>query len=85
MPVLTEDDKKRLFMTLDLHTKQNESIERALYGDKANKVKGLLERTQHIESWITASKVKIAYISGGVAVFVVLLKLCWEWLSGKKP
>jgi hypothetical protein len=80
---LNEDEKNRLFMTLDLHTRQNEKIERALYGDKENRVKGLMERTTNIETWITKSNLKIAYVTGMVVVATYFTSVAWEWLKGK--
>lgn len=78
MSQLSEDEKNRLFMTLDLHTKQNETLMRGMYGDEENKVKGLMDRTEHIEAWITRSKMKIAWLSGSMAVVVIGLKMAWE-------
>lgn len=90
MSQLTEDEKNRLFLTLDLHTeqnkemkKQNENIERALYGDEKNKVKGLLERVGTIEGWITDSKAKIVFWSGAAFGVLMVVKALWDWIKTK--
>ena len=80
MPQLSEDEKSRLFKTLDMHTEQNEKIERGLYGDAPNKVKGAIERIERIEKWIENHNVKTAYISGMVATAILFLKIGWDWL-----
>lgn len=80
MPQLTDDEKNRLFDTLDAQTRQLQSLERGMYGDKDNRVKGVLDRLAHIEAWVTRSKMKIAYISGAVGAAVVGLKMGWDWI-----
>ena len=90
MPQLSEDEKNRLFMTLDFHTKQNETIERGLYGDKANKVPGALDQIEElrleikkIQAWINKHNLKTAYVSGVVASVVLLFKAGWDWIIYK--
>lgn len=80
MPNLNDDEKNRLFMTLDAQTRQLERLERGVYGDKENGVKGMIARIEHIESWITKSKQKIAYISGACAVIAIGLKMAWDYV-----
>lgn len=77
---MTPDEKTKLFKILEEQTSDLQDLKRGMYGDKANGVKGLLDRVKHIESWITASKMKIAYISGGIGALVIGLKMAWEWL-----
>jgi hypothetical protein len=86
MPNLNKNEKNRLFMTLDKHTEQNEKIERGLYGDQQNKVKGLIERVETIERWIMQHNIKTAYISGITAAVIVMLKVGWDWICSRmKP
>lgn len=70
-------------MTLDKHTEQNDKIERGLYGDEINKVKGIIERVEKIEIWISNHNLKTAYLSGAVAVIVLSIKIGIDWLIVK--
>lgn len=90
MSQLSEDEKTRLFMTLDKHTEQNEKIERGLYGDEPNNVKGALDQIEElrsqvrgIQSWISKHNLKTAYMSGFVACVVIGAKMFWDWLMAK--
>ena len=82
--VLTREEKNRLFMTLDAQTEKLSKIERGVYGDKANHVKGALERLEGIEEWMGKVKLKTAYISGAVAIVAFLAMRFWEWLVNSK-
>jgi len=83
MTNLDDDEKRRLFQTLDLHTRQNEAIDRGLYGDKVNKVKGALDRIEAIELWITKHNLKTAYVSGATATAMIAAKMFWDWMVEK--
>lgn len=81
---LTADEKKRIFMTLDAQTVMIQKIERGIYGDKENGVKGALKDISEIKKWIAASKVKITFISGiGVAIGFIFTRV-WEWAISHK-
>ena len=84
MSQLNDDEKRRLFQTLDLHTQQNDETNRGLYGDKKNGVKGALERLDKIETWIENHNLKTAYVSGSVAAGILFLKIGWDWLTKMK-
>ncbi len=91
MSQLSEDEKDRLFTTLDRHTEQNEKIERGLYGDRPNNVKGALDQIEDlknqirvIQSWINRHNLKTAYMSGAVATFVVFVKMAWDYIMQRK-
>lgn len=84
---MNPEDQKHLFKvladqtkTLNEQTNQLRRLELGMYGDEKNGVRGIIERVTHIEKWITNSKLKIAWLSGGVAVVVVALKMAWEWI-----
>jgi len=92
MNQLNDDEKRRLFQTLDKHTEQNDNIERGLYGDKKkkNKVPGAIDDIAElrneigkINSWINKHNLKTAYISGGVATGVIFCKMAWDWITLK--
>ena len=96
MSQLNDDEKRRLFQTLDKHTEQNDKIERGLYGDKPNKVKGALDTIEDlkteiikINTWINKYQLKTAYLSGAVAGVILYFKYIWDWFmahitSGKQ-
>ncbi len=93
----TDLEKQRLFELLNQHTAQNETIEqqnakieRGLYGDAPNGVKGALGQiadlkadVKVIQGWIDQHNLKTAYISGVVAACVVALRASWEWMTRK--
>ena len=81
---LSQDEKNRIFMTLDAQTKILERLERGMYGDKENGVKGVLKDVAEIKKWIAASKVKIAFISGIGATVGFFSAKAWEWLVSHK-
>lgn len=89
---LTHDDKNRLFMTLDAHTKQNEEIisrqekiELAVFGDDKVKYAGLMNDVMVIKAFIAELKAKRMFWLGVGAVATLLAKMFWEWiLSGVK-
>ena len=90
--VLTVNEKKRLFLTLDAvrddteglkrdHTilqEQVAKVNRGLYGDKDNGVDGALEDLRRLKKAAMNEKLKTARISGAVAVLVVGSKMLWD-------
>jgi hypothetical protein len=76
---LTHQEKQRLFMTLDLHTRQNENIERALYGDEKNGQKGVIHIVGDHEKWIKGMDKKMLMLLGGVLTIMGAGHL-WEWV-----
>ena len=79
-----------MFKTLDMHTEQNEKIERGLYGDAPNKVKGALEQisdlrrdVRSVQDWIDQHNLKTAYISGFTAACILALKAGWDYITKK--
>jgi hypothetical protein len=80
MNELTEHEKDRLFATLDKQTAQLANLERGMYGDPANKVKGIVDEVADIKRWIEKSKRKIAWIAGFGTAIGLLLNKVWEWI-----
>lgn len=76
---LTADEKKRIFMTLDAQTVLIEKFDRGMYGDKENRVKGLNDRVETIESYILKTKFKVTFIAGACAVVSFEAHRLWEW------
>ena len=86
---LSEEQIKVLLNSVEETRKTTDKIERGVYGDAANGVKGLIEhhretdvRIGNIERWVTASKMKVAYVSGFVAAIMIGIRMFWEWLTG---
>jgi len=86
MSQFNDDEKRRLFQTLDMHSDQNAKIERGLYGDPENKVKGALDQIEDlkgqihkIEYWILKHNLKTAFISGVTASVVLFAKMVGSW------
>lgn len=76
---LTPQEKDRIFDTLDVQTKILEKLERGMYGDRQNKVAGVLDDVSDIKAWIAKSKIKISFIAGiGTAIGFGMAK-GWEW------
>lgn len=76
---LTQDEKNRIFMTLDAQTEVLESLKRGMYGDDKNKQKGLVDDVQDIKAWVEKSKKKIAYLTGIATAVGFLLNKAWDW------
>lgn len=90
MPQLTDDEKARLFMTLDAQTEQlttlekkTEKIERGMYGDTDNGSKGLIHDMKFVKAWIADHKLKVAYLTGIFTTIGFALKALWEWATRK--
>lgn len=83
MPQFDENEKQRLFLTLDAQTKQLERLERGMYGDDKLKQPGLIEDMLAVKKWIMEAKLKITFLSGiGMTLGFIASKI-WEWLIGK--
>lgn len=91
---LTADEKNRLFMTLDANTVSTKNIERGMYGDPVNGVKGFHERLLDIEAkfekrltlledFVLKMKFKMTFISGVTALIVLEARTLWEWITNK--
>ena len=61
---LNQDEKNRLFLTLDAQTRQLERLERGIFGDKDLKIDGLIRDVDDIKKWRTSLKLKISFVSG---------------------
>lgn len=64
---LNQDEKNRLFLTLDAQTRQLDRLERGIFGDKDLKIAGLIRDVDDIKKWRNGLKLKIAFISGAFA------------------
>lgn len=84
MPQLTDDEKARLFMTLDAQTKQLNKLEQGMYGDKDLGVNGLIDDMKYVKQWISKQKLRIAFFTGVCTVIGFLLKSAWEYFVNKK-
>lgn len=84
MPLpLTEDEKNRLFMTLDAQTRQLERLDRGMYGDEKLRQPGLIDDMIEVKKWIMGAKLKITFLSGIGMTIGFLLSRAWEWFVGK--
>lgn len=90
MTPLDQDEKNRLFMTLDaINAKQDQQntkidrLERGMYGDEQLKQAGLIDDMIAVKNWIVAAKAKITFFAGvGTAIGFAVAK-AWEWFVGK--
>lgn len=74
-------------MTLDHQTGQLNDVNRALYGDSKNSVKGLLKDVEDIKDWISTQKKRIAWLTGAALVIGFVLTKGWDlllYIFGKK-
>lgn len=84
MPQLTDDEKSRLFMTLDAQTKQLEKLETGMYGDTKLGIKGLIQDMEYVKGWISKQKRKIAFVTGIFTVIGFFVTRGWEYFINKK-
>lgn len=80
---MTEDEKGRLFATLDAQTNQLRRLEMGMYGDEKLGHKGLVKDMEYVLRWITKSKVKIAWVSGFCTAIGFGIKGLWDWITRK--
>lgn len=97
MADLTQDEKDRLFLTLDAHTetlkgqnataaKQSEKLqllEQGMFGNKQLRQPGLISDVEDVKKWIAKMSLNIAYISGGISLAVIAGKAIWDWATKK--
>lgn len=97
MPNLDENEKNRLFMTLDaINKKQDEQsaaiargekkvdrLNLAVWGDKDLGIDGLQKDMKFVMGWITKMTMKVSFIAGGVSVAFFLVKALWEFILAK--
>lgn len=76
MSNMTPDEKDKLICSV-------ERIERGLYGDPENGVRGVIDRVAHIERWITKQSLRIAFLTGIFITIGFLIKTAWEWVTRK--
>lgn len=80
---LNDDEKRRLFMTLDAQTKQLERLEQGMFGDEKLKQPGLINDMIYVKRWISAYRLKIAYITGACTAIGYLATKAWEYFTTK--
>lgn len=94
---LTENDKARLFLILESHTKilaiqtniletQNRQLARlelGMFGDERIKHDGLVKDMEEVKKWISAYKVKIAYAAGIFTAVGFMIEKLWDWITRK--
>lgn len=74
MPNLDQDEKNRLFMTMD-------SIHRGIYGDEQNGHPGLLHEVNELKKWRDSINYRIAYMTGGFAIVCFLIEMAIQIYS----
>lgn len=80
MPNLSEDEKHRLFMTLDAQTKQLNKLETGMFGDEKLRQKGLIDDMIEVKNWIQQAKLKVTFIAGIGAACGFFFTKIWEYI-----
>lgn len=80
----TEDEKNRLFMTLDKQTEQLKRLELGMYGDAELGQPGLIKNMAYVLRWISEQKLKVAFISGICVAVGFAIKAVWEYITARK-
>lgn len=80
---MTDDEKNRLFMTLDAQTKQLNRLEQGMFGDDKLQQPGLIKDMLEVKAWILRYRMKAAFVSGAGAVIGFILAKIWEVLTRK--
>lgn len=65
---LTEEEKTKLFESLERLEQSQHLTNQALFGDEKIGLKGVVQDLQSLKHWRTEVATKTSYIAGGVAV-----------------
>lgn len=84
------DGQQKQGLVLTQQSDQLKRLEFGMFGDKQMGMPGLVEKQQDttnaielINRWILNQKLRIAWISGAIAVIGILVDKGWDWLVGK--
>lgn len=95
---MTQEDKNRLFMTLDeivrkqkaqdvilsMQSDQLAKLEQGMFGDIKLKQDGLIQDMIFVKDWISKNKLRTAYLTGIITTVFFGIKTAIDWLVGKK-
>lgn len=65
---LTEDEKKRLFQSLERLEESQYKTNQALFGDKAIGLDGVMDDVKSLKHWRNELALKTSYLAGIIAV-----------------
>jgi len=80
---LNEDEKRRLFETLERLEESQYKTNQALFGDKAIGLDGVMDDVKSLKHWRNEVAMRTSYIAGIVAVIVTGLTLFSKFIMYK--
>lgn len=77
------DFQTELLKRMDAQDVKLCAIERGLYGDEKNRIRGLIDDMTDLKKWQSNISAKILFVSGVCTAICFSAKMFWEWMTKK--